>query len=469
MKKYFIHICFLSAGLLFSTSCSKEFLNRVPYDSAPKTSSLNSVSDLLTALNGMYSGMKSVNLFGRTIPILGDLLGGNIYISTKNSGRYIPYNTLTYTVADGDASGLWIDAYSVILRANNIINANVPSSPDVDNIKGQAKAVRALMYFILVTHFAQPYVVNPSGQGVPLVLQYDLFLKPARDKISDVYNQILKDLTDGYNTMNALNSNSSYMNKWAARALQAKVYLYMGDYNNAGIAAQDVVSNSGYKMVTNAAYLGYWANPNPRNDKLETLFEVSFDQVYNLATNSLAFFYDQTGYGDALCTPELYALYTPTDVRRQLIIKGSPVRGANALVVNKYPNKPSNNDDDTKVIRFTDVILILAEANARTGNDAAALSWLNMVATDRDPSFAGYTDTGAALINDILTERRKELAFEGDYYYTNFYRLNLDITNRSNAFPASARQFLASNPRRILPIPQGEMDNNPNIQQNPGY
>jgi len=98
-----------------------------------------------------------------------------------------------------------------------------------------------------------------------------------------------------------------------------------------------------------------------------------------------------------------------------------------------------------------------------------ALSWLNMVATDRDPSFAGYTDTGAALINDILTERRKELAFEGDYYYTNFYRLNLDITNRSNAFPASARQFLASNPRRILPIPQGEMDNNPNIQQNPGY
>jgi len=334
----------------------------------------------------MYSGLKSVNLFGRTLPILGDLLGGNIYISTKNSGRYIPYQNLTYTVADGDASGIWIDAYNVILRANNIINANVPSSPVVDDIKGQAKAVRALLYFELITHFASPYMVNASGAGVPLITQYDLFLKPARDKISDVYNQIISDLTDGYNTMNSLNSNSSYMNKWAARALQAKVYLYMGDYANALAAALDVVTNSGFKMVTNSAYLGYWANPNPRSDKLETLFEVSFDQVYNLATNSLAFFYDQTGYGDALCSPELYALYTSTDIRKQLIIKGSPVRGANALVVNKYPNKTNNNDDDTKVIRFTDVMLILAEAYARTGDDVNALFWLNKVATDRDPS-----------------------------------------------------------------------------------
>ncbi|SFV33583.1 RagB/SusD family nutrient uptake outer membrane protein [Thermoflavifilum thermophilum] len=469
MKKLLIHISLLTAALLFSLSCSKEFLNRVPYDSYPTSASLNTANDLRTALNGMYSGLKSVNLFGRTLPILGDLLGGNIYISTKNSGRYIPYQNLTYTVADGDASGIWIDAYNVILRANNIINANVPSSPVVDDIKGQAKAVRALLYFELITHFASPYMVNASGAGVPLITKYDLFLKPARDKISDVYNQIISDLTDGYNTMNSLNSNSSYMNKWAARALQAKVYLYMGDYANALAAALDVVTNSGFKMVTNSAYLGYWANPNPRSDKLETLFEVSFDQVYNLATNSLAFFYDQTGYGDALCSPELYALYTSTDIRKQLIIKGSPVRGANALVVNKYPNKTNNNDDDTKVIRFTDVMLILAEAYARTGNDVNALFWLNKVATDRDPSFTGYTDTGAALINDILTERQKEMAFEGDYYYTNYYRLNLDITNRGAGFPASARVFLASNPRRILPIPQGEIDNNPNITQNPGY
>ncbi|MCL6524621.1 MAG: RagB/SusD family nutrient uptake outer membrane protein [Thermoflavifilum sp.] len=468
MKKYFFRILFLAIGLLVHLSCSKEFLNRTPYDALPTNSALNSVTDLQTALNGMYSGLKSVNLFGRTLPILGDLLGGNIYISTKNSGRYIPYQNLSYTVADGDASGIWIDAYNTILRANNIINANVPSSPVVDNIKGQAKAVRALLYFELVTHFAQPYAVNASGEGVPIVLKYDLLLKPARNKISEVYSQIIQDLTDGYNTMNGLNVNSSYMNKWAARALQAKVYLYMGDYNNAKQAALDVVNNSGYTMIKNSDYLAYWANPNPRTDKKETLFEVSFDPVNNLATNSLAFFYDQTGYGDALCTGALYGLYDSTDVRKQLIIKGSSVRGPNVLVVNKYPNKPKNNDDDTKVIRFTDVMLILAEAYARTGDDVNALLWLNRVATDRDPSFLGYIDTGAALINDILIERRKELAFEGDYY-TNFYRLNLDITNRGNEFPSSARPFLASNPRRILPIPQGEMDNNPNIQQNPGY
>jgi hypothetical protein len=222
-------------------------------------------------------------------------------------------------------------------------------------------------------------------------------------------------------------------------------------------------------MMEHDDLLTYWANPVPREDGMETLFEVSFDGINYLGSDALAYLYDQSGYGDMLSTTGLYDDYSATDIRRDLIIDA--VRGGDVHAVNKYPNTNTSSDkDDTKVLRFTEVKLILAEAYARTQHPVDALIQLNEVATDRDPDFLGYVSTGDALINDILDERRKELAFEGDRYY-DFYRLSLDIDNRGSEFPSGARSFPASIFRRILPIPQSELDNNhnPGMTQNEGY
>ena len=146
--------------------------------------------------------------------------------------------------------------------------------------------------------------------------------------------------------------------------------------------------------------------------------------------------------------------------------------GQQVKYVTKYPN--SNNaaeKDDTKIIRFSEILLILAEAYARTNDDANARLHLNRVAQQRDASFAGYTSSGAQLIEDILTERRKELAFEGHRYF-DLARLNRDVVrfNLNGNYPSTAPLTLpTSSNKRIWAIPQSERDANPNISQNPGY
>ena len=103
-------------------------------------------------------------------------------------------------------------------------------------------------------------------------------------------------------------TNSTQFSKFAAKALQAKVYLSMGDKTNAKTAALDVINNSGFTVVPSAGYVAYWGMLTPRTDKVETLFEVSSNSTANNGFDALANIYNQAGYGDILCSDVLYAL-----------------------------------------------------------------------------------------------------------------------------------------------------------------
>lgn len=456
-------------GITALGSCKQDFLDLKPYDSVTATEALKSESDLLVASRGMYAGLRNVDIYGRTIPVIGDLMADNIYISGKNSGRYSAQSNYSVTVTNGEISNNWTASYNVILRANNIINSTVPSSVNVDQYKGEAYAVRALAYFNLVRIFARPYADNPAGPGVPLVLKYDRDNKPGRNTVAEVYTQILADLEQAFTLMTKY-SGSSTFSKYAARGLAAKVNLYKGDYATALANANEVITAGGFTPLTTANYGAYWSSPTPNSssNKLETLFEVSSDNIANLGTDALAYIYSQAGYGDMIVNPALHNLYSATDVRKALISSGTR-GGAASLFVNKYPNTQNASDkDDTKVLRLSEVYLIGAESAARLGgvNEVEALAKLNYVVSRRDPSLV-YASIGAQLISDIITERRKELAFEGDRYF-DLNRLQMDVM-RSTNYPATARTILYSDTRRVAPIPQAERDVNPGIVQNTGY
>jgi hypothetical protein len=453
-----------TALLLSLASCEKSFLELTPPTSLTPEYALATEADLQVALRGAYAGLKTTGMYGRSLPVLGDLMADNTYVSVQNTGRYLGFSLYNYTVGDGDVAALWQNAYTVILRANNIINSKVADNANVLQYKGEAYAIRALAYFDLVRYFATPYTQDPTALGVPLVTVYNPDTKPGRAKVSEVYDQINRDLTQAYTLMTKF-TNSSQFSKYAARGLQARVYLTMGDMANAKTAALDVINNSGFTAVTAANHASYWAGNAPLTSKLETLFEVSFDAVANNGFDALAYIYLQSGnYGDMLCNSELYSKFDAADVRKALYATGTR-GGLASTFVNKFTSY-SGDHTDTKVVRLSEMYLIAAEASYPS-NTADALTYVNKVTANRGAP--AITSSGAALLEDILLERRIVLAFEGERY-PDLQRLKRGVV-RSTDYPASARSIDFTNFRRLMPIPQVELDANPTIrtQQNAGW
>jgi len=460
-----IALALVLAGSL--TACKKDFLERSPFDSLTPDQALASEDALATALNGAYSRLRTASFFGRDLPIINDVHSDNAYVEQKNAGRYLLWYNYTITDNDGNAANVWTIGYQAILRANRIIDADVTGG-SVPEIKSQARAIRALSYFELVNMFARPYTDNPSGMGVPLVLNYDPTYYPSRSTVGEVYTQIVSDLTAAIADAPAY-TKSTLLSKYAMEGLLAKVYLYMGDYANALSTAQDVINNSGFTLVSAAGFQAYWQNASGRTDKVETLFEVDADVINNNGFDDIGAIYIN-GYQDIYASQAVYDLYTATDARRSVLIVGNTKSGSPAVIVNKYPNGQSDDRDNLTILRLSDVYLVAAEAAARTNSDVVALGYLNNLMAVRDPATV-YASSGATLIDDIITERRKELAFEGDRLF-DLNRLMRDITRVANpgAIPGPL-SIPYSDDMRIAPIPRNEIQANANIasQQNPGY
>ncbi|NML19246.1 RagB/SusD family nutrient uptake outer membrane protein [Pseudoflavitalea sp. G-6-1-2] len=476
MKRHRIYKGLLALTIAASlTSCKKDFIELNPPTSVDPAVALRSEADARNAMSGAYAGLRGVGFYGRALMIYGDLLGDNIYQHVNNSNRYTAFNNLNYTVANADILSTWTQGYNVILRANNIINCALPSSPTMDQIRGEALAVRALSYFSLVRYYARPYTDNPANPGVPLVVKYDAFAKPGRATVEEVYTQIVTDLNTAFTLMTAPNTNSpasaknsSQFTKYGAKALLAKVYLTMGKMPEALVAAKDVIDNSGYKTLSASDIVGYWSNSSFRTDLTETLFEVSADAVSNNSFDGLSYIYSQNGnYGDFVVNDAFYAIFSANDARRQLmpVVARPKPNGVAVPTVDKFP-VIQGDVSDTKVLRMSEMYLIAAEASVGV-DDIQAQTYVNYITSRRnaDPILS----TGAALLEDILTERRKELAFEGDRFM-DLQRLKRNIDRGAN-FPTSVRNIPYSNFRRLFPIPQTELDANPTLrpQQNPDW
>ncbi len=325
------------------------------------------------------------------------------------------------------------------------------------------------MYFKLVNVYARPYTADTSALGVPIVLHYNPYDLPKRSSVGEVYNQIISDFQAGFANGQAY-TKSIYLSKYAIEGMLAKAYLYMNRMQDAKNAAADVIANGPFSLVTAANYKAYWADPASRADAVETLLEIDANVISNNGYDDLGGIYIN-GYQDIYASSQLVALYSSTDIRTSVLIAGQTKNGIAATLVNKYSNAQNSDRDNPKVMRLSEVYLIAAEASARVGDEAGALKYLNTLMAQRDPAKI-YSSTGDQLITDIVTERRKELAFEGDRLY-DLNRLMLPIVRADNpgSIPTTVLTIPFSDPRRIAPIPQDEIQANPNLanEQNPGY
>src|SRR6478609_7818717 len=199
MKKIFSKsIQILSVIILFA-SCSKSFIEKEPNDSVPEGEAIIDESSMQNAISGMYANMRKVGSYGRDIPVIGDVQSDNAFIEIENSGRYLANYQFNFTAANDKYTEMWNEAYYAILRANNVIDADI-TGDKVPALKAQAYATRGLMYFKLVNSYARPYTDDPNGPGVPLVLHYDPYAQPARNTVKEVYTQIVNDYKAAFET-----------------------------------------------------------------------------------------------------------------------------------------------------------------------------------------------------------------------------------------------------------------------------
>ncbi len=481
MKNKFKHIYLsvLLAGMVLISSCGKSFLDEEPSTSVSVSKGILTDSDMMEALAGLYRNLDNYFLFGRNAVVFGDLLADNVYLSSTNSSRLLTQYSYTFVAGSPEAKLLWSQSYYSILQANRIIGARLNINNNINQLRGEAYAIRALCYLNLVNWFATPYTVKPAADGVPLITRSTdiggAFITPARSSVTQVYDQIISDLDSAYKIMPDVTpaihaTSSNFIAKYAVKALQARAYLYKGDYANARDAALLVVKNGGYTLAADdAGFNAYWSGAAARTDKLESIFELNNSAAANNGPEGLDYIYSRSGLGDLLVTDDTYALYTATDKRRGLIIDGT--RGSyQAYFVNKYQNAAKTDKDEIKILRYAEVLLTLSESYARLGDEPNALLYLNQVAQNRDNKLTAYTYTGTSLTDAILRERRKELAFEGLRFF-DLTRTNAEIARQNMGVKGytSYPTVKTTDFRRLQPIPEAETSANPNINQNPGY
>lgn len=458
---------------------------------------LSTPDAIQAAINSVYARLRSERNYGRDLVAVAEALSDNAS-TTGNSGRLINENrnvSLSHLTH-------WQNSYAAINEINITLDAiailsftPAPAQTTIDSWNGQLKFLRALYYHDLLRGYAYDPGTEVSAQdkgGVPLILTPITTAAAAsaatlpRNTTTEVYAQIYADLNDAIALLPAnANTNVSYTaTRAAAHSLLSRAALYNKDYataiNNASASLTLVGST-----LSGASYVSAWRS----STNNESIFEVKFqDANENIGVNTslqTSFTTSQTistlgtqgGFGDLVPTATLRGLIgitgpapssatvgqvcTGTDVRAQLYAIG-PGRGSGPKVeCIKFIGKNGIvNLDNVPVIRKAENLLNRAEAYALTpGNDVAALADLNTLRAAR--GLANVNLTGAALLTEILNQRRIEFAFEGQRWF--------DLKRRGTDILKTPENILAADFRRLANIPQREIDANPNLAQNFGY
>lgn len=495
MKKIIYTGFFLFAMLL--TSCS-DFLNKEPYED-PSAETISDEASAIAMTNAAYQPMQRPKLYNMRIWAL-DIVAGNSEVGAGGGDDGIETIQLANFVAGPDnfaAIDLWRGPNPGILYCNTVL-ANVPGMNINENIKnrciGEAKFLRATYYFILVQLFGDvPLSLTPTNPGD------DLF--PVRTDKGRIYNEvIIPDLLEAIELLPRReeygNSDLGRASKGAAAGMLAKVYLTLGQYQKC-IDMCDQVEGLGY--VLNPDYSDCFGGEEKHKNTAESLFEI---QYYGL-TNA-GFWDDENqacwlstymgprnsgwvggGYGWNQPTQEFMDQYEPGDSRKDktVLYEGCPLfdgksykstmsgTGYNVrkfLVPLSVSPDYNTNSASIIVLRYADVLLMKAEALNELGSTTDAEEPLYQVRTR-----AGLTDRNdvenlsqEAMRDMIRKERRIELAFEGHRW---FDMIRWDGGQYALDFLHSIGKVNAQKKHLLLPIPQKEIDANPNLKQNTGY
>ena len=517
----------LMAGTLgVTTSCSEdEIIDLKPFNSIDENLAFSTAGNVDLAVFGVYNA--AANGFYYTSPDAANTPRGYIfgaaYIAQNDMRGEDMVNTatfyqVTYTAAyDGGTPNNWYywdNGFALINKANIAIEglnkagaSGIISEAAKNSYLGEMYYLRAMAYLELTKMFCQPYNYNGSNPhyGLPYFdfaintpAAIDAAQQIGRGTVAETYTKILADfdkaeqLAPSKSTRTG-NSKVARATKEAAIAMKVRAYLQMRDWNK--VLSEGAKLNGVYTLVSDPSAL--FASIGATYSNTESIFSIENSATTNPGQNaSPAALYNNRAL--VCISPIIWRneKWLNDDKRRS---EGSMVKTSAAGV--KFSNKYKDFTtmaEATPIIRYAEVVLAMAEANARLGNTATAVDQLNLVRNRSlaSPSTQEYTSSSFAnassLVEAIVTERRIEFLAEGNRW-GDIHRLLYDDlaptsgipAKMANATPAAAAYTLGTpytgplniamipkTDHRILwPIPTTTVVNSQimNEQKNPGY
>lgn len=456
-------ILYLFFAALFA-SCENE-LNIDPKQTEDSSITLSTEGGITNILTGTYALAANGNAYGGRILLYADLLGVSGSLNTTDlrwRGTFGELRQMYIKTMLSDnviIQGTYSRCYEIINAANTVIE-NVDKVKDPakqTRMVGEASFLRSLAYFDLVRFFAKPYVSGQANTQLGVVIRpnaiynFNVDLSKERSTVDEVYKVIIDGLNVAYTNLPA--QNSFYADKYAAKALLARVYLQQGNYAQARDAANDVIENSGHGLSQT-----YAAAFNHDSDQTEDVFAIQITK--QTGVNDANTFYqseDNGGRGGDFSIRDHYLeKFSDPDDRATFNYENE----ANGRILT---SKFTDQFSDVTIIRLAEMYLIRAEANLRQGTAVGntPLDDINIIRAR-----AKADDLLTVTVDDILLERELELGMEG-FLIHDIKRTKRSIDISEDGDGSSLLPYDANN--LVFPIPLKETDANKKITQNPGY
>ena len=495
-------VIFVAAMTQSCTDLDERFYDQITGDNFPTTD-----EEFAATLGGAYTPMHRTfghnNYFSIQEVSSDEAMipqrGGDWF----DGGQWLRVHRHEYNSREEVVNNVWTMAFEGVNACNRLIAVFEPLE-GTEAIVAEMKVMRAFYYFWLMDVYGNVPIVTALGEPDP----------NGQSPRSAVYNFVTSELAAN---VPLLTEEKTYgrMNYWAGRALQAKVelnsgvYLGTGDPTSAAMAnvityTSDIIDNGGFTLDSD--YSAVFGAANDANG--EHIFAIPYDEVFitGFNLNQMTLHYGSQNTYNLAAQPwngycslqEFYNSYDDADVRKANNFVAGPQFFADGVTPVDDPSFESNDPDgpqlnftpeinehfpnalrqagvrigkyeiemgaqpdknnDVPIFRLGDVILMQAEAEFREGNNAAAVTLVDQI-RDR----AGLGPLGGALTADeLLAERGREMFAEA------YRRQDLIRFGRYNDAwdfkPADASDHV-----NIYPIPDAQLNADPNLSQNPGY
>ena len=478
MKKYIIYSLVLFSAI---TGCEKnlefEVKDRITLDNFFQTE-----DDAVASVNAIYDVLCNVNLYRSTAWLIQDLASDDCdALSTWNDPNAQQIDRYTIQATNTFTTGLWKDLYQVVNRANLSI-ARIPEIDMDETLKnrllGEAKFLRGFSYFNLVRLFGDvPLVLEPESD-------IQKYLVPRTEK-ELVYDQIKLDLQDAAGVLpkSYPATGKGRATKGAALGMLAKVHLTLSEWDLAVDRSQEVMG-LGYQLWDDYKDNFREANKNGKESVFEVQFFSSVQSEYTqIVISGLPSLYVfPAAVGIILPTDDLLNSFEPGDHRYDVSFFEEYFSfGWNRFEPHIWkhwdqdvypPEKTGQSGANFPVMRYAEVLLMYAEAlnEQNQGPTQEAYDAVNRIRERArngvdtvlaDLSALSYQEFQLA----VLKEKRCETVNEGQRWFDLVRTGNLEeYVKRAKGEKADPKQH-----HYVFPIPQREMDLNPELVQNDQY